>query len=376
MRFRKPTASNSNKTFRFTHVISGIDAWVDIIDQKNATLSAIDDSSSNAYAWQPFISYGRASNNSDTSYIDFKITFKNNSTGANVTQNNVAITVVDLDGSGIGSYREMVAASLPSTPKGILGSSITALAGLLRNTLISTTATYSNIDTNNTAAMAQIIYKNVNTLTLRVGVVGKIGSGGTTRQSSFYFKGFNSMITVLPVKLMAFNAVANESSNTLVWKTTSEENSNRFEVYRSVDGENFEMVGDVKASTYSQSVQSYQFTDRNSEMLQSKVYYRLKMVDNDGAFAWSHTITCGTSTSIESVFPNPSNGVINVSVVNAEEIDYTVEVVDAYGKVIVKSEGGSENNFHTFDITGFDNGLYFVRVSSEEAVKVTKFLKR
>lgn len=381
MRFRKPIASNSNKTFRFTHVISGVDAFVDIIGSKNATLDEIDDSSSNKYAWQPFITYGKANNFSDTSYIDFRITFKNNSTGSAVTQSNMAITVVDLDGSGLLSYREMVAASLPSTPKGIVGSTISTLTNLLRNTLVSGTLSYSSIDTNNLGAMAQINYVNVNTFTLRVGVVGRVSSSNTTRQSSFYFKGFNNLNFVLPVKLMEFDIVSDDNKNTLVWKTTSEENSNRFEVYRSVDGVNFSLAGQVKASGYSQAVRSYAFNDNINEMSNGKVYYKLKLIDNDETFSWSHlvyTTTNGTNTTVQSLFPNPCSGILNVSFGTVSESTFSVEIVDAFGKTYQTTSSNDLNgsSFTSFDITDLANGIYFVRINTEEGTsEMTKFVK-
>lgn len=380
MRFRKPIASNSNKTFRFTHVVSGVDAFVDIIGSKNATLDEIDDSSTNKYAWQPFITYGKASNFADTSYIDFRVTFKNNSNGVNVTQSNVAITVVDLDGSGLLSYREMVAASLPSTPKGIVGSTISTLTGLLRNTLVSGVVSYASIDTNNLAAMAQINYVNVNTFTIRVGVVGKVSST-TTRQNSFYFKGFNNLNFVLPVKLMEFDLVADDNKNTLVWKTTSEENSNRFEVYRSIDGVNFTLAGQVKASGYSQSVRSYAFNDNINEVATGKVYYKLKLIDNDETYSWSHliyTTTKGSNTTVQSLFPNPCNGVLNVSFGTVSESAFSVEIVDAYGKTYqtVNSDDINGSSFTSFDITDLANGIYFVRINTEEGTsEMTKFVK-
>src|SRR5690606_4217345 len=202
--------SYNSGTYTFHHVVSGTNALVTVIGSRNASINEIDDSSSNAYAWNPFIRYGRTNGLFDTSYIDFRIELRNALTNAPAVQDKLALTVVDLDGSL--SLREMVQTSLPSTPMGIVGSTITTLSGVLSNTFVSGILNFSSIDTNNVSAMTQVNYTNVNQITMRVGVIGRISSS-TTRQSSFYFKPFNTMNFVLPVKLMEFNATVEETLN-------------------------------------------------------------------------------------------------------------------------------------------------------------------
>ncbi len=379
LRFRKPTTTD-NINYKFSHVVSGTDAIVSIVGSKNATISKIDDSSSNAYAWQPFINYGRTNNSNDTSYIDFKITFKNSSNSSNVTLSKLAVSVVDLDGSGLGSYREMVAASKPSTPKGILGSTISSITGTLFNTFLSGIISYSNIDTNNFVAMTQVDYSNVNTLTLRVGVVGRVSSS-TTRQSSFYFKPFNSLNLVLPVKLIDFTAKAEESNNLISWKTTSEENANRFEVYKSLNGVDFEKAGELAAAGFSQTLQSYSFTDATiAENV--TVFYRLKLIDNDGASTWSKIVTVAATnsntTKVQSVYPNPTSGVLNINFSQLSENNFNVQVIDAFGKVYqqINSEDMNGTSSVSFDLTDLNTGIYFVKVSTENGQSdLTKFTK-
>lgn len=375
MRFRKPTYANN--AYTFSHVISGTDAVVTVIGSKNASIDKIDDSTNNVYAWNPHIRFGRTNGLFDTSYIDFKITFKNNLTGANVTQDNLAVTVVDLDGSL--SLREMVAASLPSTPKGIFGSTISTLSGILSNTFVSGIVNYNTTDTNNTAAMTQINYSNVNNITLRMGVIGRMTSN-TTRQFSFYYKGFNTMNFVLPVKLMNLDAYKAEFQNIVKWSTTSEENCNRFEIFKSNDGSNFYSVGSVAATGNSQTVQSYNFIDNNIENLNAPTFYKLKMIDNDGSESWSHVIYLANqtkNTTVQSIFPNPSSNNINVNFETVSEDEFTVEIIDAFGKVYQSTNSSDLNGSSSvsFDISNLNNGIYFIRINSENACEVNRFVK-
>src|SRR6185369_17678215 len=79
--FKNPTAVNSTK-WKFSQVLTGVDAYITVIGSKNATLERIDDSSSYPYAWQPFIKYtNTTTKSSDSSYVEFKIDFVKSSNG-------------------------------------------------------------------------------------------------------------------------------------------------------------------------------------------------------------------------------------------------------------------------------------------------------
>jgi len=369
LRFRKPTSVNAT-TWKFSSVASGVDAIVSVIGSKNASLNRIDDSTMYAFAWNPFIRFTNNAGSTDSSYVSFRITFKKSTDGTDYTFNNMALTAIDLDGSGSNSYREMVMTSLPATPKGIVGSSITTISNTNNLALIAGTTSFSSTDTNTVAAMSQINYANINTFTFNVGVLGNVRSN-TTRQYSFYFKPFSSMLFVLPVKLMDFNVVSNNEVPVVSWTTTSEENANRFEVYRSLDGVNYTLAGSVNANGNTEMLSNYSFSDNglNGASFQN-AYYKLRIVDNDGAYAWSKTIhlgviTEGGQTLVASVYPNPTAGILNISFKSVSDNDAQVEVVDAFGKVhrtVSSNDFGGQFTI-SLDLSDLNAGIYFVRVS-------------
>jgi len=377
LRFRKPT-TNDNITWKFSSVTSGVDAFVTVVRTKNASLTAIDDSAIYSHAWNPFITFGRANNSTDSSYVTFRIDFKRTD-GTAYSVPKFAMTGVDIDGSGSNSYREMYSVPSTSTPKTILGSTIGILKGLLSNVFISSTTTYSNIDTANTVAMNQNDFTNTSSYFMNVGIVGRQTSSSTTRQFSFYFKPFNTLTFVLPVKLIDFNATVVNNDKVVSWKTTSEENAKHFEVYRSLDGVNFTMVGEVAAAGYSQTLQSYNFAD-NSVNENVTVFYKLKLVDNDGSFAWSKIVTIaasGAKTTVQSLYPNPTHGTLNINLSEVSDELFTVEIMDAYGKVYqsVNSNDLTSSTIN-FDLSDLNTGIYFVKVTCEKGQSnLTRFIK-
>jgi hypothetical protein len=189
------------------------------------------------------------------------------------------------------------------------------------------------------------------------------------------------MNLVLPVKLIDLKVEAQDEVNTISWKTTSEENANRFEVYKSLDGINFTLAGEVAAAGFSQSVQSYNFSDASmSENI--TVFYRLKLIDNDGSSSWTKILsiaaTNAQTTKVQSVFPNPTSGVMNINFSHLSDNAFTVQVIDAFGKVFEEVSSDDMNGMSTisFDLTDLNTGIYFVKVSGDYTqTQLTKFIK-
>jgi hypothetical protein len=70
------------------------------------------------------------------------------------------------------------------------------------------------------------------------------------------------------------------------------------------------------------------------------------------------------------VFPNPSNGQLNINFENAIDSKYNVEVFDIYGKLIYKQEvlNATGNVFNTeinLSNLNLSNGLYLINVNSD-----------
>jgi hypothetical protein len=381
LKFRKPTTSD-NTTWKFASVATGVDAFITVIGSKNATLDAIDDSTSYAYAWQPFIKITRRANSTDSSYVHFKIEFRKTD-GSFQTMSQMAMTVIDLDGSGSNSYREMVSSSLPATPKGVLGSLISTYTNTTNVTLISGTTTYSRTDTNNAAGMAQLNYSNIAAYTFKVGVVGSVSSTNTVRQFSFYYKAFSTMVSVLPVKMIDFKAFSNNEVPVVSWTTTMEENSKSFEVYRSLDGINYSLVSTLAAKGNSQTINNYSFADNNLYgQATPSVFYKLKVTDLYGAYTWSSIIHFSQTveaynTLIASIYPNPSNGMININFSSLSENDFSLDLMDIYGKVQQSLTNLDINGQYSVSIDFRDlaKGVYFIRLNENGQSRTTKIIK-
>ncbi|HTN45615.1 MAG TPA: right-handed parallel beta-helix repeat-containing protein [Flavipsychrobacter sp.] len=151
---------------------------------------------------------------------------------------------------------------------------------------------------------------------------------------------FENLNFPLGLTLSNFTAQRKETDVYLAWQTLSEKNMRIYEIERSVDGNEYEAVGRVKAQGDAAS-HRYDFTDANIvKSGQSEVYYyRLKMVENSGDFQYSKTVKITTAATNESVVlsvhPNPVTDAVAVTLTNRIlGADAVLQVIDATGKIV------------------------------------------
>jgi len=178
--------------------------------------------------------------------------------------------------------------------------------------------------------------------------------------------------STMPVSLINFNAVMEQSDALLSWSTASELNNSYFAIERSSDGLSFTTIGTVAGSGTSSEIKNYQFRDLNP--LEGTSYYRLQQYDFDGSSKYSNTIDLNSTQLKVIVAPNPFENEITISVSPCVN-DMYVKVIDVTGRTVFE-----ENNFTCgSSIKLQDNlstGIYFVNILSNNKLYVTKMIKK
>lgn len=124
----------------------------------------------------------------------------------------------------------------------------------------------------------------------------------------------NSLLGVMPIKLISFTGTFNHNQVSLNWVTAQEVGFSHFEIERTSENLKFIQIGvTTGAGSNTNDENAYSFTDANAVL--GVNYYRLKSVDMDGSFEYSSVVTVIVEAEKSiSVFPNPSNGLfVNVS---------------------------------------------------------------
>ncbi len=190
----------------------------------------------------------------------------------------------------------------------------------------------------------------------------------TTAFSEFIF-GSNDANNQLPVEWIEFSARKTNEGVTLLWKTASELNNAGFEVQRKSNNK-WNAIGFVRGTGTTTEAQSYTFIDQTAS---GKVQYRLKQIDFDGQFEYSHVVEVDAGFpkqfSLEQNYPNPFNPTTLIIYQIPISSEVKLEVYDVLGKKVATlvnefMEAGTHT--YTFDASRFalTSGTYFYRIQA------------
>ncbi|MGN6249856.1 MAG: T9SS type A sorting domain-containing protein [Ginsengibacter sp.] len=180
-----------------------------------------------------------------------------------------------------------------------------------------------------------------------------------------------------PVTLSSFNATLKNNSAILSWSVENQDaNSSHFEIERSLNGTDFNQVGTVQASSASQG--NYSYAD-NASTLFGTVYYRLKMVDKNGAFVYSDikSVQFKNAAFAVTLYPNPVHDVAKLNVTLDESQMIKVFVSDAMGKSVQQFEMNGQKGFNekTLNLSNVPTGSYMVRIQAGANSKTISLIK-
>ncbi|MEO1513524.1 MAG: T9SS type A sorting domain-containing protein [Bacteroidota bacterium] len=156
--------------------------------------------------------------------------------------------------------------------------------------------------------------------------------------SGTLFSGFVNTISFLslPVELTRFELASQKGQVSLEWETASEWNNSHFEVERSADSRNWELLDVVAGHGQSFVQRQYEYTDKAP--LKGANYYRLRQVDFNGGFDYSEIVTTslGAVTQFR-LYPNPTSSFVQLEtdVTLSEEVE--VLVFNALGQLILQT---------------------------------------
>jgi hypothetical protein len=165
----------------------------------------------------------------------------------------------------------------------------------------------------------------------------------------------------LPIVLAEFTAVKNNCNGILNWKTSSELDSDKFEVeFTTTTNVRFEAVGTIVASGNSSTNKTYQFT----YPMESGVgyYFRIKMYKKDGTFTYSQILplSCIDNKSEIAIVPNPAVNTFHIE--RMAKGKNTVSIYSNDGKLIKTL---SVINKQIINISDLAAGGYVLRILNE-----------
>ncbi len=201
------------------------------------------------------------------------------------------------------------------------------------------------------------------------------GNGYGTQNMAFITALRNYTTSILPITLSYFKSAKEANGIKLTWQTSSERNSDYFEILKSIDGKKFTAIGLVKAAGNSNQNLTYSFKDERPE--KGTNYYQLNMVDLDGTSKKSFIIydNFDINKADFNVFANANNGTLSLNIYSNKNKPAIFEVYDLSGSKLLSKRLILESGLNNFEFKLYTNAkMIIVQLNSEGDNQVKKIL--
>lgn len=181
------------------------------------------------------------------------------------------------------------------------------------------------------------------------------------------FTGTSNQHVALPVTLLSARVEFENNLPVVVWQTTSETRSDRFEIERSADARNWKRIGTVEAAGESSVRHDYYFQDASFSG-RGLIYYRLKMIDQDGTFAYSPILALDSGSdpgNLLYVYPSVASETISPGGGLSSGVR-TIEILDGAGR---RRSYAAWKPGEPVNVSGLPAGVYIARMYLESGLE-------
>ncbi len=167
--------------------------------------------------------------------------------------------------------------------------------------------------------------------------------------------------------------------NKLSWTIVNNKEQVQFEIEKSTDGKNFEIIGALQQQPSSEEYYFFEFLDSKSKG--SKNYYRLKTVQKDASYTHSEVVridqklknnfsivwysSVEVTDKLELQLNADFEQLLHISIENAKG-----EILEEYEQILL-----TNLNFVELSFQDFEKGTYKIKLQSQQEVEELAILK-
>lgn len=184
---------------------------------------------------------------------------------------------------------------------------------------------------------------------------------------------------LVPVELTSFSAAATSDEVELRWSTATETNNQGFEIQRKSGNSEFAEVGYVAGFGTTTEPKSYSFIEVGLPV--GNYIYRLKQIDFDGNFEYTHEVNVDVAVPIEYALeqnhPNPFNPSTMIKYSIPEDGFVKLAVYNLTGEevaLLVNSQQKAGRYEIDFNAGNLASGFYIYRMESNNFIASKKLI--
>ncbi len=191
-----------------------------------------------------------------------------------------------------------------------------------------------------------------------------------------------SSTCALPVSLINFTGTNEGEHIKLNWATSSESNSQQFDVLKSINGTQFEKIGSVNAMGFSNTITNYDLIDDHP--FAGENYYQLKQIDQSGVYKLSNIIMIRNGSANRDfsayILENPIgiDCLVNYNNLNSTKLEG--RILDIYGRTIkriVLSNLNIGSGALKIPVSNLVPGNYIIKLTtSTNTNAILRFIKK
>ncbi len=178
---------------------------------------------------------------------------------------------------------------------------------------------------------------------------------------------------VLPVVLSSFNAVKSGKNVKVSWTSEQEINTQGYVLQRkSLGSTQWETIDSVKATGMANS---YHVFDKSPAS--GNLFYRLKMIDTDGSFAYSAIVSLEAIAPLElSVYPSPATSDLYIRALKPSFSKATISIKNITGQMILEKQVQFNGQSARVDVAMLKPGIYVITITDVDLTKTSlRFIK-
>ncbi len=184
---------------------------------------------------------------------------------------------------------------------------------------------------------------------------------------------------VLPIQYLQLNAVQSKNSVALSWGVLADIGLNSFGIQRSTDNIHFTTIASKAAENAVGQLKNYSDYDNISQLNSEVVFYRIKVLANNGQETYSNVVLVrkAAAQTVVTIVPNPAKESASIRFFSDKETLATLSIKDITGRLIHTQTARvfkGNNSILLHGLSKYSDAVYHVQILIGNELLTTKLI--